>query len=680
MSFKYGAGEKPLEGYSIRRGLGFGGFGEVYLAVTDAGKEVAIKQVHRNLDVEMRGASQCLNLRHPNLVDLLDIRQTEENSGWIVMEYVAGSSLRERLDASSEGLSREEVLNLFGQLGAGVQYLHEQGIVHRDLKPANIFIENGLVKIGDYGLSKFIAKSQRGGQTESVGTFHYMAPEISNGEYGKEIDIYSTGILLYEMLTGRVPFDGESSQEIILKHLTALPDLSKVPSEFRKSIELAIHKDPRARFASAKDMLQSLGISIDQAGMAVQSTKGGGTKESFLPRWNVFKKRLLSDPLPFVPPQSTPFMVASNNYARMRTLRYAKEPIANAVMGMFAEIQRWFSQIPHNSPWYGSVLAIVIVVAAVQGVVVLPFIISLLVCYIPYYIVWSCVSAYQQPVSNPEHLISTKSLPLAPAETERHSRPAETDHLPSPPKLAEGYGNLSLPKNSKPAFRNFAHWQSSARERMRSRPWVENWREWTWSIVASTSIVTILSIVGYLTAIAVAPSWVDSTHFVAVGTWTAVMVLLTTWTVLFVGKRWERRAEDSLIFRFTQLTIGLGLGTIAFALSDFLQVPWNEVTNMARESTPRTWARFHNGLSPLLPAFMAYFAMLMGLVRWWRQSDILRKHRFSIFSVLWSVLAATIVSGVVYFPTPWCLILAGGTSLALQMSTPWIDFKQERLT
>ena len=122
---------------------------------------------------------------------------------------------------------------VFGQLGAGVQYLHEQGIVHRDLKPANVFIENGLVKIGDYGLAKFISKSQRGGQTESVGTFHYMAPEIGNGQYGKEIDVYSLGILLFEMITGCVPFDGESPQEIILKHLASNPDLSLVPNDFR---------------------------------------------------------------------------------------------------------------------------------------------------------------------------------------------------------------------------------------------------------------------------------------------------------------------------------------------------------------------------------------------------------------------------------------------------------------
>ena len=108
---------------------------------------------------------------------------------------------------------------------AGVAYLHDHGIVHRDLKPGNIFLDEGTVKIGDYGLAKFISCSRRSGQTESVGTVHYMAPEIANGRYGREIDTYALGIILFEMLTGTVPFEGESVGEVLMKHLTAEPDL-----------------------------------------------------------------------------------------------------------------------------------------------------------------------------------------------------------------------------------------------------------------------------------------------------------------------------------------------------------------------------------------------------------------------------------------------------------------------
>lgn len=688
MNFKYGTGEKPLEGYSIRRGLGIGGFGEVYLAVTDAGKEVAIKQVRRNLDVELRGASQCLNLRHPNLVDLLDIRQNEVDFGWIVMEYVAGESLRELLDESPRGLAPEDVMIIFGQLGAGVQYLHEQGIVHRDLKPANVFIENGLVKIGDYGLSKFISKSQRGGQTESVGTFHYMAPEIGNGHYGKEIDVYSLGILLYEMLTGSVPFDGESPQEIILKHLASLPDLSNVPVSFRDAIAGALHKDPRARFQSVANMLSSLNISIDRSGMAVQPRQQQESKHSILsswelPSWDSIKRRFGVSNHKVKSPDLTAyrssFISAASKYSSLRPVRYAQEPIANAVLGMFAEIQRWFGQIPHNSPWYGVALALVIVIVVSRGVAVLPFIATLLLCYIPYFIVWSLVSSYQPPVPADQSDESKTAIPLASFFVDRQSPSIDqglvNENLPVLDVATSGV----VPRNARKAFRTFAQWQSSKRSQLSQKPMIENWIEWTWSIVSSTTIVSILSVVGYLIAIALAPTRVESSHFIAAGTWTAVMTLIMTWTVLFIGKRWERREEDSLIFRFTMLTVGFGVGAIGFSLSEFLQVPWADVVHFERDTEPRTWPRFHSGISPLLPAFVAYFAMLMGLVKWWRQTDILRKHRFSLFSVLWAILAAVIISGFVFFPTPWCLIVAGGTSLALQMSTPWIDSKQERL-
>ena len=230
IKFTFASGIRPFDGYTLKRGIGRGGFGEVYFATTDAGKELALKHVERNLEVELRGASQCLNLKHPNLIDLYDIRYDEQGDAWVVMEYVAGASLKDTIDRNPNGLPQDQVNFWFRGIASGVAYLHDHGIVHRDLKPGNIFEDQGYIKVGDYGLSKFISCSRRSGQTESVGTFHYMAPEIGKGVYGKEIDIYALGVILYELLTGRVPFDGESSGEIIMKHLTADPDLSAVPA------------------------------------------------------------------------------------------------------------------------------------------------------------------------------------------------------------------------------------------------------------------------------------------------------------------------------------------------------------------------------------------------------------------------------------------------------------------
>ncbi len=256
--FQYGSGDRPLAGYTIKRGVGQGGFGEIYYATNDAGKDVALKLVRRNLEVELRGIRQCLNLRHPNLIDLYDIRQDDRGDTWVVMEYVADQSLEDVLATQPHGLPPDEALSWIHGIGAGVAYLHERGIVHRDLKPGNIFCDEGIVKLGDYGLSKFISCSRRSGQTESIGTVHYMAPEVANGRYGKEIDIYALGVILYELLTGRVPFEGESVGEVLMKHLTAKPDVSMLAEPYRSVVAKALEKDPTLRFRSVGAMLAAL--------------------------------------------------------------------------------------------------------------------------------------------------------------------------------------------------------------------------------------------------------------------------------------------------------------------------------------------------------------------------------------------------------------------------------------
>jgi serine/threonine protein kinase len=263
MKFTYSSGDRPLDGYTIKRGLGKGGFGEVYFAISDGEKEVALKQVDAIVSKvkaasptgEQRGDHLVLNVSHPNLVSLFDIKEGSDADTWIIMEYMAGNSLRHILDKNPAGLSADDAAAWFYSIASGVEYLHNKGIVHRDLKPGNVFISDGNVKVGDYGLSKFISSSQRGGHTRSIGTLHYMAPEIGDGNYGREIDVYALGIMLFELLTGNVPFTGETDQEILVKQLTAKPDLSSVPLEFRKAIEKALRKDKTKRYRHVVDML-----------------------------------------------------------------------------------------------------------------------------------------------------------------------------------------------------------------------------------------------------------------------------------------------------------------------------------------------------------------------------------------------------------------------------------------
>ena len=278
--FAFATGDRPLSGYTIKRGLGRGGFGEVYFAVSDGGKEVALKLIRRNLDVELRGVQHCLNLKHPNLVVLYDVRRDGDGDDcWIVMEYVAGESLEGIIRRHPHGMPADEAIDWLRGIAAGASYLHSHGIVHRDLKPGNVFRDDSVVKLGDYGLSKFISCSRRSGQTESVGTVHYMAPEISHGRYGREIDIYALGIILYEMLTGRVPFDGESVGEVLMKHLTSAPDLSALAEPYRTVVARALAKDPTVRFATVEQFLSALPGAAQSQGNTVLDSSPAAVAE-----------------------------------------------------------------------------------------------------------------------------------------------------------------------------------------------------------------------------------------------------------------------------------------------------------------------------------------------------------------------------------------------------------------
>lgn len=262
MKFTFAPESRPLEGFTIKRAIYRGGFGEVYYAVSDAGREVALKLLQNNADIELRGVQQCLNLSHPNLVTIFDVRQDGDGDHWIVMEYISGATLDTLLRNKPKGMPVETVRKWLNGMTAGLSYLHSCGLVHRDMKPANVFLENGIVKIGDIGLSKFISPSRHSAQTQSVGTVHYMAPEVAKGKYGREVDVYALGVMLYEMLTGELPFDGESTGEILMKHLSEEPDLEKLPPRLQSVIAKALEKDPKERFSRVEALQRAFDDSV----------------------------------------------------------------------------------------------------------------------------------------------------------------------------------------------------------------------------------------------------------------------------------------------------------------------------------------------------------------------------------------------------------------------------------
>jgi len=282
MPYSFKHGDRPLDDYTIQRAVGSGGFGEVYYAVSDGGREVALKYLKQNPDVELRGVSHCINLKSPYLVSIFDVKKSADGEYFIIMEYCSGPSLRDLLIAEPDGFGAQKAAFFTREIAKGLSYLHDRGIVHRDMKPGNIFYDDGYVKIGDYGLSKFIAVSRHSAQTASVGTVHYMAPEIGSGNYSRSVDVYALGVILYEMLLGKVPFEGSTMAEVLMKHLTTQPEVAGLPDPYGNIIRRALEKDPQDRYQTIDEMVDDL-LGVEEvrkslAGFSTESLAGAVNK------------------------------------------------------------------------------------------------------------------------------------------------------------------------------------------------------------------------------------------------------------------------------------------------------------------------------------------------------------------------------------------------------------------
>ncbi len=707
MKFQYGSGESPLDGYVIKRGVGSGGFGEVYFAESDSGKEVALKRIQKNLDVEVRGVRHCLNLRHPNLVGIYDIRFDKLEQGWIVMEFIDGDSLRDRLDRSPNGISMPDAQQLFAQLVAGVAYLHDQGIVHRDLKPANVFIDGGLIKIGDYGLSKYISASRRGGQTESVGTFHYMAPEIGKGEYGKEIDIYSLGIILYEMITGNVPFDGESSQEIILKHLTADPDLTNVPQPFAYVIQRAMAKNPTSRFRDCREILTAMGWELDASGLAAKNADGkvpevppvlqplyAHQPNGYPPGTPMGAQAAgprgagnRAAPQPFVSPNWMNWNLGNGgNNANGNSVDFPyREPLAAAVQSAFVDAQAYIKKLPPGPR--GLLIAFSVLFLVMNSAIIAPLLLVFFLCYLCYYVVWylSVGANKTRPTNHRPQQYAHQQPRPAPNASRSGQALQATAHYPNAPPQLPPTPPASKPVSvsSKVVYRN---WLTEQRKQLGQLGFWNRSHTLMRGLTFSGLVAAVLTFGGGM--LTMSRNEIHSQDIVGGIVWLGVMTLASSWVVLFLTRRWESQAEDSIVFRFVQLTVGIGLGILSYNLSTYLLIPWNEIQagqqiefRLGSGPINKSWRGFYGeDFSPLLAGHVAYFGLLMWLVRWWRQSDSLRRSRFGVWPIAWSVAMAGLAQGLVYFPGPWCLIYAGATSFVVQMASPWTNYDETSVT
>ena len=254
--------------YRLVSRLGSGGMADVWLADdTTLNRQVALKFLHERFSQDAqfverfrREAQAAAGLQHPNVVGVYD-RGEWDGIHFIAMEYVQGAALKDLIE---RGLSVGEAVEITRQILAGARFAHERGIVHRDLKPGNVMVDGeGRAKVTDFGIAR--AGASEITQTGSVlGTAHYLSPEQAQGlEVAEPSDIYSIGVILYEALTGQVPFDGDSAVTIALKQVSEQP---RPPSELNPNVSPALNsvalkalaKDPANRFSSAAEFSRAL--------------------------------------------------------------------------------------------------------------------------------------------------------------------------------------------------------------------------------------------------------------------------------------------------------------------------------------------------------------------------------------------------------------------------------------
>lgn len=256
---------EPLpRNYEVVRKLAHGEIATVYLArQRQSDQQIVLKVLHQVADVSsgklldrfLREYELVARLDHPNVVGILDFGVADDHA-YIAMEYCGGGSLKRRIGA---GMDRYEAYRLMRDIAGALGVLHEAGILHRDLKPTNVlFRDDGSLALIDFGLAKQAAlKAEMTGAGAIFGTPYYMSPEQGHGEpVDARGDIYSLGIIFYEMLTGEKPFDGDTAMAVIFKHRHApVPGLPTSLREFQPLIQRMLAKEPADRFQDIPELL-----------------------------------------------------------------------------------------------------------------------------------------------------------------------------------------------------------------------------------------------------------------------------------------------------------------------------------------------------------------------------------------------------------------------------------------
>ena len=661
MKFTFAPEARPLDGYTIKRAIHRGGFGEVYYALSDAGKEVALKLLNNNLEVELRGVRQCLNLKHRNLVTIFDIRQDSDQDHWVVMEFVSGRGLYETLNDYSGGMPVEEVLFWLEGITAGLAFLHDRGIVHRDLKPANVFRDHDAIKIGDVGLSKYISESRRSAQTQSVGTVYYMAPEVARGRYGREVDVYALGIMLYEMLTGHVPFEGQTTAEILMKHLTAEPDLSVLPQNLQPVIAAALAKDPEERLSEVTEVERRFraavaGVDLKSPVPLVAST--AGMKASAAPEHIAASQPHAGSQKPGA--ASEPETGRARRDADTVIDIETSPAVAESPMGA---VGKFWNSLPAPLQWVigGSVALLILESGLLRPVAVGGMIGGC--AYLGYQLLNTFAGNTEQQVRR--DVRKKKEAAAASNGVASGDRGTEKRAVP---QVTAAYANYSGG-----AGRAVVHLTpATPRTLTKQQRMADVWTSASVSLIAA-GVVTLAV---YLTTnLLQTPP--QAFYFGAV-------TLIAAWALIVPSKLWEGRPGDNFTRRMALGALGLGVGFIAATMSQYLLIDQDLLFRGKGHSAPMMIGRvsLSDGSNyPTLACFMIFFAALFTIRRWWWQVDSFRKSRFRVSSALFTLVVGVVITGMLQnyaFPDALGATWALAISAVVQLASGWTP-TEERL-
>jgi len=262
---------KLVADYNIIEKIGQGGMGEVYKAVhTKLDQTVAVKVLSSEYSLNPSMRKRFINeariqakFSHPNMVNIFNLIE-QDNNVFIVMEYINGGTLEGHLEQNGV-LSQDESIKISLQVLSALQFMHSKGVVHRDIKPSNImFTDTGVVKVTDFGIAKVMNEATKHTKTGMLGSVAYVSPEQILGEKTSiTTDIYSFGITLYKMVTGRAPFRGSSEYVVMQGHLKEKPISpikfnNNISKSLNKIILKSISKDPEKRYSSVFELIQAL--------------------------------------------------------------------------------------------------------------------------------------------------------------------------------------------------------------------------------------------------------------------------------------------------------------------------------------------------------------------------------------------------------------------------------------